>query len=808
MLEILRNTLFSKSAVAITALCFCLGLVNAADSSTPMPTLPEDLSGVKVLQVADFSGDQRDEFLVWKDHCLWLLQPTEQKSFIPQLLGVLNLDSEPTALLAGGDLPGQKTLTVMDAQGTKAWSFSLEGGILQSSRELSSPVDLEPAKMEFSRRRMSPESVVNSSSAATAASLLQGYTMEAATASVAPFGYIDSPLSGSSQAYNMTISGWVYSRLYGPYVEVMVDGATVRSGISLNQRREDVCRALGTIPNCPYVGFSINLDISAYSVGAHTVVLRITTTDGVGYAANGTVQFLKSDTVIRGNTETPASGVTVTNSLQVTGWTFANYPVVSASALIDGNTAGTITTFAARPDVCAVFAGAANCMNSGYTFLLNTSSLSAGQHTLQIKAITNNGQVRIFTGIPFIKLASVIHGNLESPNTNQGSGYGPLFIGGWAVASQGVSSVDVMVDNVKLANAVYGTSRPDVCVTVGNYPGCPNVGFQYSLSYTGLALGSHSLRIIVRDLLGSTISLPATGPLTFIVAAQPTTTTTTTPTSTTTTSTGQTTTTTTSGGTTTSTTSGTPTTTSATGPVIFYLNPSCVAPGSGDRPAVTVGGIRFLAGAVVQIDGVGYSTTYGSGGSLFVTVPAAVTAVAGDKVFQVVNPSGSPTTSNTYVFRVSNSCGTPTTTGVSTTVSTSSTTTTVSGSTTTTLGGLPGELVFTSVTPSQHVLDGQNLTLTLRGVNFPMNMSLMPLMLNFPVSSVVNPSGHDLTCTVISSTEATVTVPGEWMTVAATTYPLDDFNRYPVLLTIYWTAGGGTGYRSNVLYFYGIPPAQ
>lgn len=341
------------------------------------------------------------------------------------------------------------------------------------------------------------------------------------TGSLAPYGYIESPTNGSSHSYSLNVSGWVYSKIYNPYLEILVDGNVVKSGVNMTIRREDICRALGTTPNCPYVGFSENLDISSLPVGEHKLLLRVTTMDGVGYGANGAISFVKSDTVILGSIETPTAGTNVTNSLRVTGWTFSNYSISSAVALIDGATAGTVTSFTPRPDVCTAYSNAANCLNSGFLFYLNTTSLSAGEHSLQLKSTAGNGQTRIFPAIKFIKSNSVIKCNLDTPSQNLGAGYGPLPIEGWAVASQGIASIDIMVDNVKLGAAVYGISRPDVCQALGTYPGCPFVGFQYSLSYLGLSNGSHSLRIIAKDSLGSTIGLPATGPITFVVAVRP-----------------------------------------------------------------------------------------------------------------------------------------------------------------------------------------------------------------------------------------------------------------------------------------------
>jgi len=50
--------------------------------------------------------------------------------------------------------------------------------------------------------------------------------------------------------------------------------------------------------------------------------------------------------------------------------------------------------------------------------------------------------------------------------------------------------------------ATYGGFRPDVCVVLSGAPGCPNVGWDYTLNTIHLANGSHSLEVTSTNTAG------------------------------------------------------------------------------------------------------------------------------------------------------------------------------------------------------------------------------------------------------------------------------------------------------------------
>jgi hypothetical protein len=81
---------------------------------------------------------------------------------------------------------------------------------------------------------------------------------------------------------------------------------------------------------------------------------------------------------------------------------------------------------------------------------------------------------------------------------------GTVSVAGWAIDNTttigtAISSVQVKVDGTLMGTAVYGTPRPDVCTVYPGRPGCPNVGFTYSLNTASLSAGTHTITVLATD---------------------------------------------------------------------------------------------------------------------------------------------------------------------------------------------------------------------------------------------------------------------------------------------------------------------
>jgi hypothetical protein len=59
--------------------------------------------------------------------------------------------------------------------------------------------------------------------------------------------------------------------------------------------------------------------------------------------------------------------------------------------------------------------------------------------------------------------------------------------------------VQVKVDGTIVGTATYGISRPDVCAVYPGRPGCPNVGYSFSLNTSSLSSGTHTITVTATD---------------------------------------------------------------------------------------------------------------------------------------------------------------------------------------------------------------------------------------------------------------------------------------------------------------------
>ena len=97
----------------------------------------------------------------------------------------------------------------------------------------------------------------------------------------------------------------------------------------------------------------------------------------------------------------------------------------------------------------------------------------------------------------------VLEVTLEEPVEGQiHTGVGNLR--GWAVASEGITKVEVRIDGVLAFEAPYGGSRGDVGGAFPDVAGSSESGFSLAYNYSAMAAGPHTITAIAYDELGDT----------------------------------------------------------------------------------------------------------------------------------------------------------------------------------------------------------------------------------------------------------------------------------------------------------------
>jgi hypothetical protein len=339
-----------------------------------------------------------------------------------------------------------------------------------------------------------------------------------------PSVFVDTPTSGAMLSGTATVSGWAIDSIASvgtaiAGVQVKVDGAVVGTA-TYGTPRLDVCGAFPGRPGCPNVGFTYALDTTKLAPGAHTLSVVATDSDGTPDAGTWTVaiQVAPAPPPPTIFIDTPVPNAVIGRTVTVSGWALDNASVVgtaigSVQVKVDGTVVGTATYGTPRPDVCAAFPGRPGCPNVGFTYQLNTSSLSAGMHTITAVATDTDtspdvGSYSVSVTVSAATLPSVVIDSLPAGSNGLVAVSGTVTVSGWALdntlsVGTAIGSVQIQVDGAVVGNAAYGLARPDVCAAFPSRFGCPNVGFTYQLNTASLTAGTHTITATATDTDGT-----------------------------------------------------------------------------------------------------------------------------------------------------------------------------------------------------------------------------------------------------------------------------------------------------------------
>src|SRR5207253_2329701 len=134
-----------------------------------------------------------------------------------------------------------------------------------------------------------------------------------------------------------------------------------------------------------------SLNASSLSPGSHTITVTATDSDGTPDSGSSSVTVTVQAPAPTVYIDAPAAGSTVSGTVTVVGWAIDNSSAVgtaisSVQVKVDGTIVGAATYGLSRPDVCAVYPGRPGCPNVGYSFSLDTSTLTVGSHTITVTA--------------------------------------------------------------------------------------------------------------------------------------------------------------------------------------------------------------------------------------------------------------------------------------------------------------------------------------------------------------------------------------------------------------------------------------
>jgi N-acetylmuramoyl-L-alanine amidase len=241
---------------------------------------------------------------------------------------------------------------------------------------------------------------------------------------LAPFGRIEFPqaqaeLRGKCNLANpnrrfSVVSGYALDAGTNPddygigYVELLIDRAVhantqvdcffaaITGGYTdcYGIRRVDIERIFPTLKDSPHSGFRFVLDIgelmaSGYTPGSH--ILTVRAADHANQVRNISeipVTFSCDEDGANensfGDIDQPRNGLMVHDTTQVNGWALDWEGIASVQILIDGHPAGFASFGLARPDISALFLGFPQSAVPGWSFSLDTTLYSNGEHFIDV----------------------------------------------------------------------------------------------------------------------------------------------------------------------------------------------------------------------------------------------------------------------------------------------------------------------------------------------------------------------------------------------------------------------------------------
>ena len=222
-----------------------------------------------------------------------------------------------------------------------------------------------------------------------------------------PFGFLDTPLSGSTVSGSIAVTGWALDDIAVEDVKIFYKKGSgwenIGSAVFIADTRPDVEAAYKTFPYSYRAGWGYMLLTHFLPNGGNgTFELKAAAKDSTNH------ETLLGTTVITcdnahavkpfGAIDTPAQGGVASGSSFVNfGWALTPQPNkiptngTTIDVYIDGVKVGHPVYNRPRPDIAALFPGYANSNDAGGYFIMNTLNYDDGLHTISWVVKDNAG---------------------------------------------------------------------------------------------------------------------------------------------------------------------------------------------------------------------------------------------------------------------------------------------------------------------------------------------------------------------------------------------------------------------------------
>lgn len=246
---------------------------------------------------------------------------------------------------------------------------------------------------------------------------------------------IDAPAINSVISGDTIVDGWALDSAGVSKVEILADGKLIGQA-QYGRERLDVQKAYPEYGNANS-GYSYTLNTKLLNNGTQTISIRVTNNAGVATEAKSVIVNVQNEALpTKGSIDSPLNGTTIKDDTMVKGWILDGIGVDRVEILVDGILKGKAEYGLGRTDVYNKYPEYKNA-NSGYQFLLNTRTLTAGQHKLTVRVTRSNGttyslsnDVTVNNGNPYTLINLKKPANITASDIvdffNRKSPYSPL----------------------------------------------------------------------------------------------------------------------------------------------------------------------------------------------------------------------------------------------------------------------------------------------------------------------------------------------------------------------------------------------
>jgi ADP-heptose:LPS heptosyltransferase/GT2 family glycosyltransferase len=322
------------------------------------------------------------------------------------------------------------------------------------------------------------------------------------------------------------IVGWAVCLVPIISTQVFIDDEKLATA-EYGKAREDVAASHTDYPNARYSGFALHTDIGSYPAGDRVIKVQATAMTGIcrevllPFTLSGERRACVPDRD-RSKIDLFCDLIELTTGgyLNVKGWSVGATATERLSVLLDGNEIGDAEIGIERPDVANQFPTLAHARRAGFSFRHRVPAVSVGEHLITLRHRMGSEEADILLPVPALTASPIeaqpdtlpVAGNedlllsIDLPKLADGSVVAPvrgnLEIAGWALARQGVASVDIAIDDARIKSAHTGVRRLDVQRAHPDWDGALTAGFSALLPHRSLPKGSHVVSIALRDRKG------------------------------------------------------------------------------------------------------------------------------------------------------------------------------------------------------------------------------------------------------------------------------------------------------------------